>query len=280
MVILVWKHGILLLDQKWTIVLVTCQNSEWSGQVVPVDLVLKQVNSIPCEVYPLVIEMLVVTLLREMDPVKVLVQLHLECLLRHMSQVLIVSSTAPQSSCAYNSIFRNESEAKDDESHKVIAPDDEVAEGGYYTIPPIKKVASTASVPNFVIVRKGYGSISFKSPVDLTGITSLSGIREIVHIERGRVTVYPDESEHVPAGTGLNVPAEVTMDNLRPPADVELEKFTEELRSKPNTEFESYNSESGVWVFRVQHFSTIEVGGCSSDYYWYPRASWRRTARN
>ena len=166
---------------------------------------------------------------------------------------------APQSSCINISIFRNESETKDDELQKVVAPDDDVAEGGYYTIPPIRKVVSTASVPNFVIARKGYGSISFKSPVDLSRITSLSVLREIVDIERGRVTVYPDESKHAPPGTGLNVPAEVTMENLRPSV-AEVEKFTEELRSKPNTEFVSYNPESGVWVFNVQHFSTIEVG--------------------
>ena len=122
----------------------------------------------------------------------------------------------PQFSGIYISIFRNETEAKDDELQKVVAPDDEVAEGGYYTIPPIQKVASTASVPSFVVVRKGYGTISFKSHVDLTGITSLSVLREIVDIERGRVTVYPDESKHPPIGTGLNVPAEVIMENFRP----------------------------------------------------------------
>ena len=178
---------------------------------------------------------------------------------------VIVSSKLHFSSCAYISIFRNEAEAKDDEPQKVVAPDDEVAEGGYYTIPPIQKVASTTSVLNFVVARKGYGSISFKSPVDLTGITSLSVLREIVVIERGRVTVYPDDSKHAPVGSGLNVPAVVTMENLRPSPDVGVETFTEELRSKPNTEFVSYNPESGVWVFNVQHFSTVEVGG-SRDY--------------
>jgi nuclear pore complex protein Nup98-Nup96 len=144
---------------------------------------------------------------------------------------------------------------------KVVAPDDEVAEGGYCTIPPIQTVASTTSVSNFVVSRKGYGSISFKQPVDLTGITRLSELREIVEIERGRVTLYPDKSKHAPPGSGLNVPAEVTLECLRPPSDREIDEFTDNLRSKPDTEFVSYNSETGVWVFRVEHFSTVAVWG-------------------
>ena len=256
---LVMKGGIPLLVLKSIIVLETCRNSEWFERVARVDLVLKQVSSIRCEVYPLVLAMLVVIPLRETDLVKVLVLLLLEWqplqtshLQIALSSILFVFSDG--------SIFRNESETKDDDSHKFVAADDEVAEGGYYTIPPIQKVASTASVPNFVVSRKGYGSISFKSPVDLTGITSLSVLREIVEIERGRVAVYPDESKHAPVGTGLNVPAEVIMENLRPSSNDELQKFTDELRSKPDTEFVSYDSATGTWIFNVQHFSVIVAG--------------------
>jgi hypothetical protein len=144
---------------------------------------------------------------------------------------------------------------------KVLAPVDEVVEGGYYIIPPIQKIAYKASVSNFVISRKGFGSISFKSPVDLTGITSLSILRNIIEIELGRVAVYPDESKHPPAGTGLNMPAEVIMENLWPSPCVELGKFTDDLRSKPETVFTSYNSDSGTYVFNVQHFSAIVAGG-------------------
>lgn len=142
---------------------------------------------------------------------------------------------------------------------KVVAPDDEVAEGGYYTIPPIQKAANTASLPNFVVARKGYGIISFSAPVDLTGVSSLSILREIVEIERDRVTVYPDSAKEAPAGTGLNVPAEVTLENVRPPPDIEVDEFTTELREKPGTTFVSYNAETGLYVFSVEHFSCVDV---------------------
>lgn len=168
------------------------------------------------------------------------------------------------------SIFRNEAEIKDDESmpaparpqKTVVVPDaEEVADGGYYTIPPMKIVASTASVPNFVVVRKGYGSISFKGVVDLTGIPSLSILREIVEIERKRVTVYPKESTKPAAGKRLNVPAEILLEKTFPSPDLSAEEYLESLKSTPDTTFVSYDAETGAYVFSVEHFSTYDVNG-------------------
>jgi hypothetical protein len=167
------------------------------------------------------------------------------------------------------SIFRNEGEAKDDENMPaparpvktvVLPDDDEIADGGYYTIPAMKTVASTASVANFVVVRKAFGSISYKDVVDLTGISSLSILREIVEIHRGRVTVYPNESIKPPTGQGLNVPAEVTLDKCFPPTDVDVDEHIDSLKSKPNTTFISYDTETGTWVFQVEHFSSYRMG--------------------
>ena len=121
-------------------------------------------------------------------------------------------------------------------------------------------VGSTASVPNFIVGRKGYGTISFKSPVDLTDIPSLTILREIVEIKRAIATVYPDESKKSPVGKGLNVPAEVTLENVRPPPDFDGDEYIEELRATPDTNFVSYNLETGLWVFSVEHFSTYGPG--------------------
>jgi hypothetical protein len=161
-----------------------------------------------------------------------------------------------------DSIFRNEAEShKDDELmspplriQKVSAPDDEVAEGGYYTIPPIQSVASTKSVHNFVICRKGYGQIEFKNAVDLSEIPSLSVLREIVEIDRGRAQVYPNKSKQPPVGTGLNVPAKILLENVRHPPDTELDEHLENLRATPDTKFISYDSETGLWTYEVEHF--------------------------
>jgi nucleoporin NUP145 len=121
-----------------------------------------------------------------------------------------------------------------------------IVEGEYYTVPPLHSVASVASVANFVIVRKGYGSISFNEPVDLTGISSLSSLQEIVKINRGSVSVYPNESEPVPPGTGLNIPAQVSLINIFPPSGIEPQFYMRQLQSKSHTEFVFYNSDTGI----------------------------------
>jgi hypothetical protein len=117
-------------------------------------------------------------------------------------------------------------------------------------------VASTTSVPNFIVGRKGYGTISFKSPIDLTDITSLTMLREIVKINQATATIYPDESKKPPLGKGLNIPAEITLENVRAPPDFEGDEYIEELRATPDTNFVSYDVGTGLWVFTVEHFSS------------------------
>jgi len=134
----------------------------------------------------------------------------------------------------------------------IVTPPEE--EPDYYTTPPIETVGSNSSVPNFVVGRKGFGSISFKDPVDLTDITSLSALREIVKIGRGLVAIYPDESKKPAVGSGLNVPAKVSLEDYRHPPDIDPDEFTEHLQTVPNTEFISYDSETGTWLYNVLHF--------------------------
>jgi len=122
-------------------------------------------------------------------------------------------------------------------------------------------VGSTASVSNFIVGRKGYGTISFKSPVDLTDIPSLTILREIVEIKRAIATVYPDQSKKPPTGKGLNVTAQVTLENVRPPPDFEEgDEYIEELRAMPDINFVLYSVETGLWVFTVENFSTYGLG--------------------
>jgi len=116
----------------------------------------------------------------------------------------------------------------------------------------MQRVAGTSSVANFVVHRKGFGSIHFKTEVDLTSIPSLSALRELVQIERGRVTVYPDESKKPEPGNGLNVPAKIVLQNVKKSPDFEMDEFLEYLKTKPDQEFISYESET--WTYQVEHF--------------------------
>jgi hypothetical protein len=185
------------------------------------------------------------------------------------------------SDLANSSIFRNEAEKDDDgmpapasRPESVIVPDaEEVADGGYYTVPPIKTVASTASVSNFVVVRKGYGSVSFKGVVDLVSITSLSVLRDYVVINRGSVTVYPNEETKPPAGEGLNVSAEVLLEKCFPAPDVSVDSYIHTLKATPDTNFVSYDAETGTWVFTVGHFSSYSVDVEGGDWQTESRVS-------
>jgi hypothetical protein len=116
-------------------------------------------------------------------------------------------------------------------------------------------VASSSSVLNFVVVRKNYGQIAFKDEVDLTDIPSMTVLRDYIEIRRGGVTVYPKESTKAAEGAELNIPAEVTLEKMHPTPDIDAEEYTEQLKAKPDTEFVSWNAESGTWVFTVKSFS-------------------------
>lgn len=171
-------------------------------------------------------------------------------------QILLSTISCRQ---ANDSIFRNESEAKEDNTavrkQTVVAADDEIPDGSYYTIPPIQSLSSSSAALNFIIVRHNYGQIAFKDEVDLTDIPSLTVLRDYIEIRRGGVTVYPKESTKAAEGTELNVPAEVTLEKMRPTPDTTNEEYLKELQAKPDTEFVSWDAESGRWVFTVKSFS-------------------------
>ena len=121
------------------------------------------------------------------------------------------------------------------------------------TSPPMETVASSPSVPNFVITRKGYGTITYKSPVDLSDIPTLSALKEVIQIERGLISLYKKSTMPSP-GNGINVPAEILLEGIRPPPDFEPEEFQEELQNKENTQFISYDAETGNYMYTVEHF--------------------------
>jgi nuclear pore complex protein Nup98-Nup96 len=116
----------------------------------------------------------------------------------------------------------------------------------------MKTVAGTASVSNFFITRKGFGSIHFTKDVDLTSIPSLTALREIVKIERGKAQLYSDESKKPGPGNGLNVPAKIELEKVKQPPDFDLEEFLDDLKTRPDQEFVSYESET--WTYQVEHF--------------------------
>ncbi|KAI9789260.1 MAG: Nuclear pore complex protein Nup98-Nup96 [Peltula sp. TS41687] len=120
------------------------------------------------------------------------------------------------------------------------------------------------------IGRRGCGSVEFQTPVDLTTIDLDKIIDVIVVIITRSCTVYPDASVKPEVGKGLNVPARITLENSWPRSDrgrrevfersgPKYEKHLTRLQRVEMTHFESYDPETGTWIFTVDHFTTYGI---------------------
>lgn len=149
----------------------------------------------------------------------------------------------------------------------------DVEQTDYWCSPSIEELQKLplrqlAEVPGFTIGRKGYGVIRFDLPVDLTTFWSdlqLELFDNTVKINKNHtVEVYPLGS--VPLGTGLNVPATITLEKVFPVTrgkiasnsatkDLEFRLFVKKLRELKDMEFVTYDPINGSWTFKVKHFS-------------------------
>ncbi|EYU19358.1 hypothetical protein MIMGU_mgv1a006392mg [Erythranthe guttata] len=143
-------------------------------------------------------------------------------------------------------------------------------DGDYYTEPSLKDLAAKeisepgycSRVNDFVVGRKGYGSIKFLGETDIRNLD----IESVIHFNNREVIVYPDSTKKPPAGQSLNKPAEVTLQNVKCISKktgkeyvdgVEVESYKEMLVKKGSengAEFVSYDPVLGEWKFRVLHF--------------------------
>lgn len=128
-----------------------------------------------------------------------------------------------------------------------------------------------SSVSNFIIGRKGYGTISFNYDVDLSEFArDIEGqlFGKVVNFNSTRtVEVYPDYNTKPPVGYGINVPATISIEGVysidkktkKPHVNFqkssEIQLLIRRLRNMKDMEFISYNPFGGVWTFKVNHFS-------------------------
>lgn len=146
-------------------------------------------------------------------------------------------------------------------------------EPGAYWMYPSKEAIESMSrtqrqkVEGFQVGREHVGSIAFQVPVDLGDIDLDQLYENIVILEPRSATVYPVVAKKPPQGKGLNVPAIISLEQSWPRArdkrtrlqdqtGARFAKHVERLKRIPDTEFMSYDQETGVWTFRVEHFTT------------------------
>lgn len=157
-------------------------------------------------------------------------------------------------------------------SMRVAVSERPLKRGDYWCRPKLEKLRMMSHdelrrLEHFSAGRKGFGSVEFLEPVDLTGLSSLSDLLgDIITVEELELTVYPDDSNKPPMGKGLNVPAEISLENvfardkatrqpITDPKDPRYQRKLKRIQAVPDTEFISLD-EHGVWTFRVEHFTT------------------------
>ncbi|RFU73603.1 hypothetical protein TARUN_8649 [Trichoderma arundinaceum] len=120
-------------------------------------------------------------------------------------------------------------------------------------------------IDNFTVGRENVGSITFKIPVDISAIDLDELCGGIIQLEPRSATVYPIAAKKPPVGKGLNVPARISLEQSWPRGGRErrvtsdpkrFNKHIERLKRIVDTTFESYDADTGVWTFSVEHFTT------------------------
>ncbi|KAL2149362.1 hypothetical protein VTH82DRAFT_8710 [Thermothelomyces myriococcoides] len=150
--------------------------------------------------------------------------------------------------------------------------------GAYWMSPSAEEIRSMnrmqrQRVSDFTVGRENVGSVTFKVPVDLSNINLDEIFDGIVILVPRSATVYPVAAKKPPVGKGLNVPAVISLEHSYPRGGLSttgrrLERHIERLKTAiPDTKFESYDKETGVWTFSVEHFTTYGLGDDDDDDY-------------
>lgn len=146
------------------------------------------------------------------------------------------------------------------------------ADPGLYWMQPNLKMlrnmsrAQLQKIGKFTVGRENVGRIEF-GPCDLTSVDLDKVCNDIVRLKPRSATVYEDDANKPAMGKGLNVPSTIYLENSWPrsaggrnPVHEKsgrlYDKHIERLKRVGGTTFKSYDPETGVWGFTVQHFTT------------------------
>ena len=144
--------------------------------------------------------------------------------------------------------------------------------GSYYTRPSRQELdkmspEQKSHVKDFEIGREGCGHVIFDPPVNLNNVPLDEIYDNIAVITLRSLTIYPDSTKKPQRGKGLNVPSTIYLKNSWPrnndrktptyeKSGLRFNRHVERLRKVGGTEFVRYEKDTGVWVFKVPHFTT------------------------
>ena len=146
--------------------------------------------------------------------------------------------------------------------------------GVYWLSPKLQELKNMSreqlrSIEQFTVGRHGVAKVVFDK-VNLQGVNLDDICGKIVFMDMRQISVYPDERNKPPQGRELNVPAICYVENSWPRSHQgrvkimensgpKIERHLRRLKEHTGTEFKSFDFDTGVWIFRVQHFSTYQL---------------------
>ncbi|KAH9810923.1 nucleoporin sonb like protein, partial [Teratosphaeria destructans] len=155
------------------------------------------------------------------------------------------------------------------------------ANGEYYMEPPVRDLKNMSrkqlqNLGKLTVGRYGYGWIEFQGPIDLSTVPLNHICGDIVQLTTRQATVYKDDTEKPMMGRGLNVPSIIHLENSWPRSHGGkravnategrlLEKHIQRLQKVGGTRFEKYDPKTGIWTFRVDHFTTYGLDDDDDD---------------
>lgn len=191
------------------------------------------------------------------------------------------ASSTPNKHRKLNSSTHLSSAFKNPAISRIYEINKTAVDSGYWISPSLETLFAYTfdqlkAVKDLQIGRKNHGTIRYIDPVDLSTINNLSDILgNLVVFGHLTVCVYPEEANggrHAPPGQELNKPAIITLENvftyvpvgkskmkLTDPSDPRVkphtDRFNERIKARGG-EFITYDVASGIYVFKVQHFSS------------------------
>jgi len=153
--------------------------------------------------------------------------------------------------------------------------------GEYWCKPKLEKLKQMSHdelrhLHGFCAGRRGYGEVEFLEDVDLTTVDSLQDmLGTIIVFSDLELAVYPNETGKPPRGSGLNVPARISLENcfskdkatkqpVTDPNDARYARHIKRVKNIPETEFISF-TDDGTWTFKVNHFSRYGLVGSDDE---------------
>ncbi|KAI5965973.1 NUP145 [Candida pseudojiufengensis] len=141
---------------------------------------------------------------------------------------------------------------------------------GYWSTPDLEVISEydddqLSRISNFIIGRRGHGQIAYDYPIDLTKVKENAEINgtsiaeelfeKTIVFDRPVVKAYMDVEQKPAIGFELNVPATITLENVRPKEGMSIDDHINVLKNQTGMEYVKFDPLTSAWTFKVKHFS-------------------------